>query len=271
LRLFPQLQNILLRENGGLHNYNSLNVEAEHRYGAGLYYQIGWTWASALTDCQNDSEQGCSVEDSYARHREYANVNYQSRHRLVGTLLWDLPFGRGRRFASGWNGLAQATLGGWTLTSTLAAQTGSFFNATYNGFDVSNTNTTNGRPDRIADGNLPSSERDIRRWFDPGAFRVPGDTNADGRPDVVVGRFGNSAPNILVGPGTFDLSAGLRKEFRFTERIRATLEGTFRNVLNHPNYGLPASNIRAANVGTITATNGLAGPRIGQVGLRVEF
>ena len=44
---------------------------------------------SALTDCQNDSEQGCAVENSYARDREYANVNYQSRHRLVGTLLWD--------------------------------------------------------------------------------------------------------------------------------------------------------------------------------------
>src|SRR5687767_16013702 len=119
---------------------------------------------------------------------------------MVGTLLWDLPFGRGRRFASGWNGLAQATLGGWTLTSTLAAQTGSFFNSTFNGFDVSNTNTTSGRPDRIADGNLPSSERTIQRWFDAGAFRVPGDTTADGRPDVVVGRFGNSAPNVLVGP-----------------------------------------------------------------------
>jgi hypothetical protein len=271
LRLFPQLQNILLRENGGLHNYHSLHVETERKFRAGLYYQIGWTWASALTDCQNDSEQGCAVEDSYARAREYANVNYQSRHRVVGTLLWDLPFGRGRRFASGWHGITQWVLGGWTLTSTLAAQTGSFFNSTFNGFDVSNTNTTSGRPDRIADGNFPSSDRTIQRWFDAGAFRVPGDTNADGRPDINVGRFGNSAPNILVGPGTLDLSGGLRKAFQINERIRATIEGTFRNVLNHPNYSTPATNIRAANVGTITALNGLAGPRMGQVGVRIEF
>jgi hypothetical protein len=86
-----------------------------------------------------------------------------------------------------------------------------------------------------------------------------------------VGRFGNSAPNILVGPGTFDLSAGLHKEFRVNERIRAMVQGTFRNVLNHPNYGTPATNIRAANVGRITSMNGLAGPRVGQVGLRIEF
>jgi hypothetical protein len=271
LRRFPQLQNILLRENGGLHNYHSLHAEVERKFHSGLYYQLGWTWAKALTDCQNDSEQGCAVENSYAREREYGNVNYQPRHRLVGTLLWDLPFGRGRRFASGLHGVTQAILGGWTLSSTLAAQTGSFFNATFNGFDVSNTNTTSGRPDRVADGNLPESERTLRRWFDASAFRVPGDTTGDGRPDVAVGRFGDSGPNVLVGPGTFDLSGGLHKDFRFTERIRATVQGTFRNVLNHPNYSTPATNIRAANVGTITSMNGLAGPRVGQVGLRIEF
>ncbi len=86
-----------------------------------------------------------------------------------------------------------------------------------------------------------------------------------------MGRFGNSAPNVLVGPGTLDLSAGLHKNFAITERITAMLQGTFRNVLNHPNYGLPFTNIRAANVGTIRSLNGLAAPRVGQVALRIEF
>jgi len=271
LRRFPDLMNIQLRENGGLHNYNSLHIDVERKHRAGLYYQIGWSWAKSLTDCQSDSEQGCGVENSYARHSEYGNVNYQPRHRLVGSLLWDLPFGRGRRFANGLHGVAQWVLGGWTLSSTLAAQTGSFFNPTFNGFDVSNTNTTSGRPDRVADGNLPGSERTLQRWFDSTAFRVPGDMDGDRRPDVNVGRFGNSAPNILVGPGTFDLSGGLRKEFQLAERVRLMVEGTFRNVFNHPNYSTPATNIRAANVGTITSLNGLAGPRVGQLGARLEF
>ena len=270
-RRFPLLQNILLRENGGVHNYNSLSLAAERKWSRGLHYMLGWTWAKNNTDCQSDSEQGCTPANAFARRDEYSNVNYTPRHRWVGTLLYDLPVGKGRRYFSGMPRAAEALLGGWQISSTFASQTGSYFNPTFNGFDVSNTNTVGGRADRIGDGNLPPSQRGIDRWFNAAAFQVPGDLNADGRPDVNVGRFGNSAPNVLVGPGTLDLSAGLHKNFAITERIAAMVQGTFRNVLNHPNYGLPFTNIRAANAGTIRSLNGLAAPRVGQVALRIEF
>ena len=264
-RRFPALQNIALRENGGIHNYNSLHVVAERKTKGGLYYQLGWTWASNLTDSQSDSEGGSASESAYDRAREYSNVDYTPRHRVTGTLLWEAPFGNGLRGPAKW------LLSGWTISSILVTQTGQFFSPSFSGFDVSNTNTVGGRPDRIADGNRPPSERVIGRWFDPAAFRVPGDLNGDGRPDSSAGRFGNAAPNILVGPGVFDLSAGLHKQFSITEKYRAVLQGTFRNLLNHPIYGNPASNISASNVATVTALNGLYGPRSGQVALRIEF
>jgi hypothetical protein len=269
LRRFPALRDVRYVQSAGMHNYNSLHVVAERKLQSGLYYQLGWTWAKNLTDAQSDSESGSAPENAWDRRREYSNVNYTPRHRVTGSLIYDLPFGSGRRYRLG--GVTDWILGGWTISSLFAAQTGSFFNATFSGFDVSNTNTTGGRPDRLADGNLPESQRSIEGWFDPRAFVVPGDMTADGRPDVPVGRFGNSAPNILVGPGTFDLSGGLLKHFQITEGVRAVLQGTFRNVLNHPNYGLPATNIRAANVGAIRSMNGLAGPRVGQLALRIEF
>jgi hypothetical protein len=69
------------------------------------------------------------------------------------------------------------------------------------------------------------------------------------------------------------MDSGLHKEFRFHERLRATLEGTFTNVLNHPNYGTPNLNIRSGSVGRITGlyTRYSAGPRSGRLGLRIEF
>ncbi len=102
---------------------------------------------------------------------------------------------------------------------------------------------------------------------------MPGDTDGNGRPEVNVGRFGNTAPNILEGPGALIMDGGLYKSFRLTERFRAQLEGTFTNVLNHPNYGLPNANIRSSSVGIIRSlyTRFSGGPRSGQVGLRIEF
>lgn len=69
------------------------------------------------------------------------------------------------------------------------------------------------------------------------------------------------------------LDAGLHKQFQFTERFRAMLEGTFTNVLNHPNYGSPNTNIRSGAVGTIRNLYNRygAGPRGGRVALRIEF
>jgi hypothetical protein len=271
LRRFPALRNVLLRDNGALHNYHSLHLVAERKMKSGLYYQLGWTWAKNLTDAQSDSEGGSQPENAYDRAREYSNVDYTPRHRVAGTLLYDLPFGPGRPWLSNLHGVPKWLVGGWTVSSILVAQTGQFFSASFNGFDVSNTNTVGGRPDRLADGNLPSSQRSIFRWFDAAAFRVPGDLDGDGRPDVNVGRFGTSAPNVLLGPGTLDLAAGLHKEFRITDKFHAILQGTFRNALNHPNYGTPFTNIRAGNVTTIRTLNGQAGPRSGQVAMRIEF
>jgi len=163
---------------------------------------------------------------------------------------------------------AKYLLGGWAVSSILTMRSGLFFSPTFSGFDVSNTNTTSGRPDRIANGNLPTNQRTIYRWFDAKAFVVPGDTNGDGRPDVNVGRFGNSAPNVLVGPGLFTMNLGLHKSIPLGERARLVLQGTFTNATNHVNYNLPNANIRSSLVGRITS----AGPaRSGQVAARIEF
>ena len=273
LRRFPALRDILLRQNGGIQNYNSLHVVAERKTQKGLYYQVGWTWAGNLTDDPSDGEGGAQAQDAYTRSMEYGNVAYSPRQRLAATLQYELPVGRGKAL-SGLNRALDLLIGGWTMSSVLVAQTGQFFNPVFSGFDVSNTNLTgNQRPDRAGNGNLPVSQRTVNRWFDSAAFIVPGDVTGDGRPDQNVGRFGNSGRGILEGPGFLNLDAGLYKSFWITERIRARLEGTFTNSLNHPNYGLPNTNIRSTSVGIITSlyTSYAGGPRSGQVGLRVEF
>lgn len=267
-RRFPAFRTVAYETNGGNQNYNGLNVVAEHKMYNGLYFQFGWVWAKDLTDTHNERKASTPPQDSYARFLDRADVSYLPRHTWKANLVYDLPVGRGRKWLGGSHGIVERLAGGWTVSALLNARTGLFFSPSFSGFDVSNTNTIGGRPDRIANGNLSSSVRNISHWFDNKAFVVPGDITGDGRPDIAVGRFGNSAPNVLTGPPMFLLNAGLHKSMALTERVRLVLQGTFTNATNHPNYNLPNANIRSSSVGRITSAQAA---RTGQLAARIEF
>jgi hypothetical protein len=111
----------------------------------------------------------------------------------------------------------------------------------FSGSDPSNTNTSGGRPDRICDGNLPASERTLRRWFDASCFVAP-----------PRGRFGNAGTNILEGPGNHLHHISAAKTFDLTERWKFTFTAVAANAFNHPNFANPSANISQANtVGVI--------------------
>jgi len=273
-RPYPQLSSAGWRENMLSAFYNGLTLSAERKYRAGLQYQLAYTWAKNLTNSHDDWEAGWGAENAYDYRREWADNPYTRRHRFVANAIWDIPVGKNQRFLK--QGVLSHILGGWTLSTFAVLQTGQYFTPSFSTYDPANVGASGGRPDRIANGNL--SNPTISRWFDPKAFRVPGDTDGDGKPDVNVGRFGNSGLNVLRGPGTRSMNAGLFKSFRIQERWRLQAEATFTNVLNHPNYGLPNAVINSASAGVITQTRDQqtsahegSGPRTTRLGLRLDF
>jgi hypothetical protein len=137
-------------------------------------------------------------------------------------------------------------LSGWQFAGITLLQTGQRFTPSFSGRDPSNTNVVGGRPDRIANGALPKSQRTIDRWFDPAAFVLP---------PVNAGSFGSSGIGVLEGPGTVNFDLGLFKIFRFRDRD-------------------PAANISApTSVGRISSLQGQdeSGPRTVILGTRIEF
>src|SRR2546422_10767712 len=102
---------------------------------------------------------------------------------------------------------ADAVIGGWKLAWVSILQTGQYFSPTFSGADPSGTNTSGGLPDRSANGNLPTDQRSLTRWFDTSAFARP-----------PLGRFGNSGINVLQGPGEVVHNVSLSKRFMLTER-----------------------------------------------------
>jgi len=203
MRRFPAIRSVTCLSNGGNSVYHSMHVVAERNMSGGLYHQSGWTWAKNLSDVESQGETGTRPEDSYNRRAEWADLPTVARHRLVGQLLYTLPFSPGKPMLNGVRGITRALLADRTLSTTLVSRGGLCFTPSFSGCDISNTNTVGGRPDRSGKGALPSGERTIGLWSDAAAFRVPGDLNGNGRPDVPVGRFGNSAANVVVGPGAW--------------------------------------------------------------------
>ena len=185
------------------------------------------------------------------------------RHRLTVNFVAELPFGKGKKWAT--SGVSGALFGGWTVSGIYAWRSGRPYTVNQSNNNVG-TNMT-GLPDRVGDPDQGvdrscNSETDcaaVVRWFDPAAFRA-----------VSSGSFGNEVRNQLRGPDWQSLDFSLQRRIDVSSRIGAILRWDVFNVFNRTNFGLPNRNLSdAATVGTITS---LAGdPRIMQLSLRVQF
>lgn len=272
-RMFPKYPAISYVTNGAGHQYHSLNVEAERRFRQGLAYQISWVWARDI----GDLDRGESPENAYDRRRERAVWVDIPTHRVSANAIWELPFGRGRKFASNLNRGLDLALGGWELSAIVIYSSGQFLTPQWTGPDPTGTAYTGTktpaqvtiRPDILRNPNLPKDQRSTERWFDPTAFAAP-----------PVGRFGTSAKGVIKGPSSSVVHAGLAKWFRIHERVRARAEITATNLFNHPNWNDPATNISStATVARISGVGGgegatqydQAGPRVFRAGFRIEW
>jgi Carboxypeptidase regulatory-like domain len=274
---YPAFQYLTYNTNIGYSNYNAATISVKKRFAKGLLFQSSYIWArnlsnvdgAALTTAdQFQGEFGGTVTDPQAPGLDYGNVGYTRRQRFLTTFLYELPFGKGKMFLPGANGLTDRILGGWELSGVLLFQTGPFMSvATIDdpcgcGYNVFNAN--GGRAD-VVTGVNPYAGQSINQWINPAAFVDPGNA---------IGRFGDASAGDVVGPGTQAVSLSLIKSVNFNERIRMRIGAQVANVFNHPNFAVPNSLlVGVAGFGQITSlqTAEGAGPRDIQLTARINF
>jgi hypothetical protein len=175
--------------------------------------------------------------------------------------------GQGRLWNTG-SRLVNAVVGGWNLNTVTLIQTGPWLTPTISAsLDTSNTNIlargTVLRPDLV--GNPTPSNQTRNGFFNINAF-APAPANS--------GRMGNAGVGILEGPGTIAIAGGISKVIQLRERTHLRFEATFTNLLNHPNFAPPATNIsNPSTFGILTSatTADSGGNRTGQLSLRLDF
>jgi hypothetical protein len=272
-RPFPNYPGISYFTNGAGHQYHGLTAEAERRMARGLYFQTSWTWARDI----GDLERGASSENPFNRERERAVWLDIPTHRANVNLVYQLPIGRGQKWASNINRWANLAVGGWEISGIYSLHSGQFLTPLWTGPDPTGTAQTSSRtpanvtirPNHLRDANLPDGQRSVNQWFDAGAFGPPSS-----------GNFGTSAKGVIKGPGVNVWHVGFFKNFIFTEQMRLRWELTATNFFNHPNWSNPNVNItQTGNVGVISGVGGVngastgdqPGPRAFRMGLRFEF
>ncbi|MBM3738519.1 MAG: TonB-dependent receptor [Acidobacteria bacterium] len=238
-RPFPQFINATTAERDGRLKYDGLTLRA-HRVTGPFTFDVHWTWAQSLSDYLN-------LENPYS-HQFWNRTGDVPSHRVVASSSWQIPVGRGKAVGSNLPRSVSAVTGGWRVGYVAIFATGLWFSPAFAGSDPSGTNTAGGLPDRIADGNLPSSKQTVRRWFDTAAFVTP-----------PRGRFGNSGMNILAGPGRHVHNLSLEKDVPLTDRIRFEFMAAGTNVFNRPHFTFPGNNVSVPTGGVITSSYSISG------------
>ena len=260
-RMIPELAGIDFRETSGRATYNGLETTIEKRLSNGWQFSASYTWSHSIDDVgELFGAEGGVIQDKRNLRADKGSSGFDRRHRFAVSYIAQLPFGRGRRWM-GNGGALDAIFGGWQLSGIAQMQSGGPFSVTIpNPAQFLGVTTSSWRPDLVGDWRVddPGPEQWMRRE----AFAIP--QNQGG-----TYRFGNLGRNTLIGPGYFNIDAGLMKDFRIGRERRLQFRWEVFNATNHPSYGLPVTNLQSVDFGKIRGT--VSVPRQMQFGVKFVF
>jgi hypothetical protein len=257
----------------GIAHYNSLQIKAETKSARhGLYALIGYTY-SRNNDTGYTDGLGSNLGATYYPLPGWQQLDWGlSQINLdsvfTASVIYELPFGKGKAYGSSWNGAVNAILGNWEVTAIEKATTGfPVFVVANNGSGVNFENNGNSlsRPNQVCNPVL--SNPTINEWFNTSCFVDP-----------PAGQLGNASRTPLSGPGFVNTDFSAIKHFvlPWREGMRLDLRAEVFNLFNHPQFGTPGGSTCAAcpqldtpGFGSIDTT--VNNPRLVQIALKFLF
>ena len=287
-RPIPSFGDITWASNGGDANYHSLQVRLEHRYSWGLTFLNSFTWEHAIDNgsgsLENPNGNFPAPQDIYNLRAERARSAYDQPVTNITSVVYELPFGKGRKFLNSLPSVADQAIGGWEISVINQADSGQPITITYgapaalqvSGIQQDFRGANNYRPNVIpgvpvlAAGSPQFQIEHGLPYLNPFAFAIPSGTP-----------FGTAGRNIARGPGFNQLDFAANKKFRLPfEGSYLQFRAEFFNIFNHTNFVPPGSNFSTFTPPTSANPNGSGAfgkitsaydPRLIQFGLKVGF
>ncbi len=232
--------------------YDGLQATLRKRFSMGLEYQVAFTYSKGMSDSigyygQSGQAGGQSpyMQNLYDRVSEWSPTYFDNKFNFVPSVVYELPFGKGRKYASNMNRLADGFIGGWRLSGVLTTHTGFPLTIKYNS-DSSGTGQRSFRANVIGTPHDPHMIGPGVLYLDPSAYAAP-----------PAHTFGDAGPGVVRGPGEKRLDLSLGKQFKITERKYFEIRGEAYNLTNTPIFSSPASQTITSSVfGQIRSAQG---------------
>ena len=255
----PRVGEVEQLKGGAVSNYNGVTLSVQQNTWHGLSGRVSYTYSHALDDLSNAGALPYSVFNSviyqidpYNIRNDYASADYDARHNISASYVYELPFKTGNR-------LVNSVIGGWQLSGTLFAHTGFPFTVV-NGGQVAGmaannlfSGTLNGAQILLAPefSKRNFSDSDVRACIISSCFGIGGNPSTAAYQFLPATNFTNSVVgrNGFRGPGFLGGDMSLRKNFKVTERIGFQLGLDAYNFLNHSNFAPPGTNTAAGFFG----------------------
>ena len=255
-RPFPKFNGAFQNMYAASHSsYHSLQARLQHRFANGFTLLGSYAWAKSIDNGSGvrttDGDPLTPMDPDRALWRDRGLSAFDFRQRLTASFLYEIPFGKGRRFGIS-NPVMNAVLGGWQLGGIVTFQSGFPFTPFCGPGNIQNGAGGWCAPDVVVGQNANDGPKTVAQYFNTAAFVDRVGQNPGAITDF---RFGTAGRNSLVGPGIASLDASVNKVFKMMDgKQQFDLRGEFFNLPNHPVFAQPGSSLRTPTYGVITST-----------------
>jgi hypothetical protein len=277
----PNAQFARVLNNDSYSKYHSLQIELRRRFSSGLSFQASYTLSRTMND-GTGTVNNQSTLTSYRTLRnlrlDYVNSVQDQRHRFVSNVVYDLPFGTGRKWGNGLYAPIRKAIEGWTIGGILTYQTAASpfeFNSnrsTFNSFNAGvNPAVLGSMSFEQIKNSLGVFKTGVGVFFiDPKLLDITiagGKLSSATLKDGILlapnpGEFGNFPINSLWGPNFTQTDITIVKRTNFSERGNVEFRVIAFNIFNHPNFTYGGNNFDAAPFGQITGLTGTTSRQI---------
>jgi hypothetical protein len=254
----------------GKTNYDSLQIKAETKTPKyGLYALLSYTYSHTYDNGLSDG-LGSELSAPYFplpnwQHLDWSLSQINLDNSFTASVIYDLPFGRGKQFGSSWNDMTDTILGGFqvTLIERISSgfpvplidsnnQSGVYFQ---NGGNGNNWN----RPSQVSGCDPLKANHGQLQWTNPSCFVAP-----------PINELGNAARVPVIGPDFVNTDFSVIKQFALPRKeMGLNFRAEFFNLFNHPQFGMQVNDVSAIGFGSVNST--VNNPRLVQLALKLSF